>query len=265
MYQSHLKILILCNGDGTRWGNYMGLPKQLAPLNQVDESLIERTIRMCCEHGISLEAIYIISADDRLKKLPTNYLTPRVGSLITETLLETQRLWSGHTVVLLGDVFYSTQSLKRILGNSQELAIYGRKGQSNYTYTPHGEIFALSFSQSKQPTVLDHLNKAIADAQSGGRGKLWEFYRSTVNIPLDKHRFAGNHFVDINDWTDDFDWPSEYDQNMTICEQIEKAGLLQKLMHRVKIRLEKRSIRRKKRLTKRNKAAEKEETQKDTK
>lgn len=244
-----LKILILCNGDGTRWDNYLNLPKQLAPLDQVDESLIGRTIRMCCKYGISQEAIYIISADDRFKKIPTNHFTPRVGNLITETLLETQQLWSGHTVVLLGDVFYSTKSLDRILGNNQELAIYGRKGRSNYTYTPWGEIFALSFSQSKQPTVIDHLNEAITDAQSGGRGKLWEFYRSTANIPLDQHRFAGNHFVHINDWTDDFDTPSEYNQNITICEQIEKAGWLQKLSHRVIIMLARYSIHRKKKIS----------------
>ena len=42
-----MRILILAAGDGTRWNNYRGVPKHLAPL--CGEPILHRTVRMITE------------------------------------------------------------------------------------------------------------------------------------------------------------------------------------------------------------------------
>jgi len=58
-----MKVLILCAGDGSRWGNYLGVPKQLVTIN--GETLLDRTIRLLRENQIA--DITIVSNDNKLK------------------------------------------------------------------------------------------------------------------------------------------------------------------------------------------------------
>jgi len=247
MEQAPIQILVLCNGDGTRWNNYLNAPKQLAPLSSSNESLIERTIRLCATHGIQLQDIVIVSGDDRLKKIPTNHFIPKSGKWITETLLNTEQLWKEQTVVLLGDVFYSSNTLNQILNDIHTFAVYGRNGRSTYNYKRWSEIFALRFSQSIHTKIKEHLSKTVANAHAGGRGKLWEFHQSIADAALDKYHSTGNHFIEMNDWTDDIDSPAEYRQNLALCEQMETANSLIRLTHRIKIKLTRPILRRKER------------------
>ena len=39
-----MRIVILCAGDATRWGGYLGLPKHLVPIH--GEPLLHRTVRL---------------------------------------------------------------------------------------------------------------------------------------------------------------------------------------------------------------------------
>jgi len=57
-----------------------------------------------------------------------------------------------------------------------------------------------------------HLNIARSHARSGGRGKMWEFYRSLAGFPLNKHKKEEEIFTSIHDLTDDIDSPKEYDK-----------------------------------------------------
>lgn len=43
--------IIICAGDATRWGNYLGVPKHLIEIE--GERLLDRTVRLLRERGIT--------------------------------------------------------------------------------------------------------------------------------------------------------------------------------------------------------------------
>ena len=45
-----MKVYILADGEGTRWNNWGGVPKQLLKVN--DETILDRMIRLCIENRI---------------------------------------------------------------------------------------------------------------------------------------------------------------------------------------------------------------------
>jgi len=82
---NNTKVLILCAGDGKRWNNYLGVPKQLIPINE--EPLLKRTVRLLCDYGYS--DIAIITHDDRLNFEGCDFFKPPQYCWTVETLLST--------------------------------------------------------------------------------------------------------------------------------------------------------------------------------
>ena len=66
-----MRILILC-GIGTKWHNYLGVPKQLAPI--MGQPLLERTLQQL--HDLGHKDIHIISNDSRLHLAHANAFMP---------------------------------------------------------------------------------------------------------------------------------------------------------------------------------------------
>lgn len=203
---NNTKVIILCAGDGTRWNNYLGVPKQLIPINK--EPLLNRTVRLLCDSGY--DDIAIIAHDNRLNLDGCDFITPPRSRWTVETLLSTHSLWEERTLVLLGDVFYTKQALATIVSPRRSVQVYGRFGASLFTFTQYGELFAISFDENNHHKIKKHLMKACSHALSGGRGKLWEFYRSLAGFPLNEHKREEKIFTSIHDLTDDIDSPKEY-------------------------------------------------------
>jgi hypothetical protein len=200
------KVLILCAGDGYRWGEYLGVPKQLININ--NEKLLDRTVRLL--HKSEYRDIEIVSNDYRLKLSHCNFFKPLKFGWVVETLLSTKELWKTRTIVLLGDVFYTDFAIQTILNFKGCLGVFGRPWPSKYTTCNHGEIFALSFNKTSIGKVVNSANKALSYGISGGRGNLWNFYQSLVNFPFDVNKIESEYFNTIDDFTDDFDTPKDY-------------------------------------------------------
>lgn len=209
-------VLILCAGEAKRWNNYLGVPKQLIAIN--GETLLDRTVRLL--HLKELNDINIISNDERLKVSNENFYRPTKFEWIVETLLSTQSLWNENTIVLLGDVFFTQDAINTIDNLKEILHIYGRYGASGFTSTPWGEIFALSFKQSDWNQIISNAENVIRQTKLGSRGKLWELYRSIAGFPHNEHLIEDDIFISINDLTDDFDLPSDYDANLEKYEYL---------------------------------------------
>ena len=209
-------ILILCAGEAKRWNNYLDVPKQLISIN--GETLLDRTVRLL--NSKELYEINIISNDERLKVSNKNFFRPTKFEWIVETLLSTQSLWNKNTIVLLGDVFFTQDAINTIDNLKKTLHIYGRYGASVHTHTPWGEIFALSFQQSDWKKIISNAEGVILRARLGGRGKLWELYRSIAGFPYNEHLIEDEIFISINDFTDDFDFPEDYKTNIKRYEYL---------------------------------------------
>jgi hypothetical protein len=116
-------------------------------------------------------------------------------------LTSTASAWNleGRTLLLFGDVWFSDAAITLILEypHQDTICFFGRKGPSKLTGKPYGEIFAISF-YPQHHSVL----KAIrgVDHAMG-----WNVFRL-----LEKMSYPDLKFVEIDDWTEDFDTAEDY-------------------------------------------------------
>lgn len=205
------KAFVMAGGSGSRWKNYQGVPKHLIELE--GEQLIARTIRQFED----LEPTVIA---------PTEYLSynlqapvvpgSRPTGLDIDKIMSSRLLWPARsrTVILYGDVWFSDEAVGLIKQEPPGVKFYGRFNASKFTGKPWGEIFALSISYRAYAAVDAAVEYILTLKRNGGvsRTSAWELYRTLNGIrPITKHSLNGN-FVEIDDWTEDFDFPVDYDR-----------------------------------------------------
>ncbi|MBO7735716.1 MAG: NTP transferase domain-containing protein [Methanobrevibacter sp.] len=188
-----MKYIIMCAGEGKRWGNYKGVPKHLIEIN--GETLIGRTTRMLKEYNVD----YVITTSDKRykkygKTIPQSYNDCEIDRF--------EDIGEKEICYLYGDVYYTDYALNIIIntptngilffGSDQE--IFGIKIVNKDLFMEHKNIVKQLFLEGK-------IWRSIG----------WEVYRSLNEIPLEEHQIKDN-FVLIQDWTDDIDFPSDYEK-----------------------------------------------------
>jgi hypothetical protein len=225
MNESKTKVLILCAGNGSKWGEYLGIPKQLITINS--ESLLERTVRLLHENGIC--DIDIVSNDERLMVNNCGFFRPSGYRWTVETFYSTKDLWQERIIVLLGDIFYSEHAMRTIVRSDNRIQVFGRRGPSRFTKSRWQEIFAISFYQKDIADVMYHTKVALGDAEKGGNGRLWQFYRSLAGLPLNALlQTETKIFKSIDDFTDDFDTPEDYNRAIRRYEFVTSTNPLKR-------------------------------------
>lgn len=206
-----IKVFILAAGRGDRWQEYTGVPKQLATVKS--EALLARIMRLLYANEIA--DVSILAHDERLRVAGALFVEPHESKWIVDTLLSTQKLWGERNIFLLGDVFYTEKAMHKIVQCENPIAVFGRKMPSQFTKGCWPEIFALSFNSDGRSELL--VNAEYVRQKSGPEQelKLWQLYRELAGFPLfptEAYRFERELFQSINDFTDDFDVPKEYDR-----------------------------------------------------
>ena len=206
-----MKYIIMADGEGKRWNNYMGVPKHLIELN--GERLIDRTVRLLKEVGI--EDIWITTHDERLHVSGINIYEPTNNLEEIDKFLSNEPIWTKNVLFVYGDVYYTEDAIKAMVSCPMinDFKFCGRFGAHKYTKKDFGEIFGLKFLGDSGATKVREGCKAVHRyLESGGhRGSGWELYKAMHNAEdMVAHQYFGN-FEEINDLTDDFDCPSEYE------------------------------------------------------
>ncbi|ACF13717.1 hypothetical protein Ctha_1254 [Chloroherpeton thalassium ATCC 35110] len=201
------KVFILCAGGSSKWGYYLGIPKPLIQINK--EPLLHRTLRLLKGHKIS--DVTIVATDPILEQKGYSFFKPEASRWFVETVLSTESLWQEQNIFLMGDVFYTQEAIKTIVASADKLKFFGRPGKSMYSHKAHGEVFGITFSNEASQQVKAHGEKVIQAAKSLGHGKAWQLYRSLAGFGLDEKQVETAYFQVIDDFTDDFDTPEEYD------------------------------------------------------
>jgi hypothetical protein len=119
-------------------------------------------------------------------------------------------------VLLLGDVYFSDLAMRKILTPTagREYRAFGRHGGSNITHTPYGELFAHTWWPEHIHEIEQHLaHVEQARAQGILRPHGWMLLRSFQGDPLDRHIVKPRYFTQINDWTDDIDYPEDFERH----------------------------------------------------
>lgn len=211
------RALIICAGEATRWGNYLDTPKHLIEIE--GEKILHRSVRLLKENGI--DDIHVISKDDpRYKVEGANQFIAELNpkNADADKLLSSQKLWekADRILIIYGDCYYTEEAMKTIVESKEkDWHIFCRPDASAITGTPWGEIFCYSFYRKDFDLIKNGLHHVAGLHQKGllKRCGGWELYRHLLGRPdanLRIHKM-GDHYTKIDDWTDDFDYPKDYD------------------------------------------------------
>lgn len=201
------RALILCAGTGSRWADYMGVPKYLAPVEGVP--ILTRTENQLKSHGVS--KIIIVKKQKSVK--------PGIDEI--DKFYGAADHWNpdGRTIILFGDTYYTDEAIKAIVEYpADDWAVFGRPSGSKLTGKPYGELYALVFHDKHSDDILANLRRAerLWLENRISRINTWTLYRLMVNLPetlLNAHVILPDyHFVEVNDMTEDFDYPHDYDR-----------------------------------------------------
>ena len=104
-----MKYYILANGEGTRWHNYRGVPKQLIEID--GETILHRMIRLLRAEGVAKKNIIICGPfkDDDATSVITKSKTKR------EVFEEIANLAKGPFTILYGDCYYTEACIHEIV------------------------------------------------------------------------------------------------------------------------------------------------------
>ena len=197
--------MILASGEQTRWSGVDA--KQLIRID--GEPLILRTIRQvtlrlgvrpvvvthhpCIQRTVGATADVLILPHDQRR-------------WTAETTLHSMPVWGDATWILLGDVFWTDRAMDRIcrMHCDEDIRYFITHGQK------WDEILGVWLRDTHWDRWQRALEHAIRHARRGGRGKLWESYRSLCGFRLKKHKLDDYHRYPITDESTDFDALEDY-------------------------------------------------------
>ena len=201
-------VILVAAGEGVRWNNYLGTTKHKVIVD--GESLLERTVRLFkgCD-------IKIIGRDETYEVEGAELCIPKEVGMhdLNRQCYNSQHLWNqeGRTIIVLGDVFFTKEAVKTIRGyKGDDIRIFGRKAEGIVNGCKWGELFAHTFLPEHHTEYANAYLRASKIIKDDGRlNDWWEHYRYLDGINPMVHD-TGKRFVEINDFTDDFDRPENY-------------------------------------------------------
>ena len=217
-----MRILILCAGEGSRWNNYTGVPKHRVVVE--GEVLIERTVRQFLKYT---DDIVVVANDD-------SYIIPGTTCYIAkknennegmDKFLSSQEQWSDtKTIIVYGDVYFTDEAVELIATNDRQWCFFLRKDASEITGKGWREIFGLSFNASFNQELLKNLND-LRPIYKDLKPKFWaegwtllaHLLKANKIIEIFQHRHS---YVEIDDWTEDFDYPADLDTWQSLRSEI---------------------------------------------
>ncbi len=206
------RVLILAAGSGERWANHLGVPKHLIDID--GERLVQRTARQFAQYA---EEVIVVGPDDEryFKEGESSYVPKTNLKTEIDKFLSSMLLWGDQNVVLVfGDVYFTDEAVETIMTYSGDWTFFCRPSGSKITGKKWREIYAFFVPPHNHRVVRDAIKSlSLVDVDAGG----WALFRKLVTgnhnktNEADKAIFEAGHHVVINDLTEDFDFPSDYD------------------------------------------------------
>ncbi|WP_304452907.1 hypothetical protein [Nocardiopsis sp. YSL2] len=211
-----MRIVIAASGGQTKWAGHLGTCSHLVPVADTGQPLLARTV----SQALTLTGdVHVIIPDDSRYADAADGATAHIrGRDYPSEYAATRDLWSAddRTVLLLGDVYFTREALATIVGETRRAyRCFGRYRASKHTGTPYGEIFAASWWPAHHQQMDAHLDLVHRTRAAGTvtRPPGWMLLRAWQGTPLAKHRVSVRFFTEIDDLTDDIDFPADYDRH----------------------------------------------------
>jgi choline kinase len=213
------RVVIMAAGMCTRWKNYLGVPKQLAPVN--GEAIINRTIRLLKERGIT--DIYVTV------RTPNQYGDLGVKEYINfeQNQFNIDRLYGARElspcVYLYGDCYYTERAMDIILSDTNDYRFFGRRKPG--IIKSNREIYAIKANDFvvEKARELREMHAEHKVINSLGGHLLIHCLGIPVNPRTRDHTAKPDEltpiFTDIDDETTDIDMPHEYRKLKQLVER----------------------------------------------
>lgn len=215
-----MKYIIMCGG----YYEHFETPKQLTEIN--GETLIERTIRLLKENGIT--EIFISSNDCQFnafgKVLEHNNSYMYKDNKIQGYWLDAYYPMDEPCTYLHGDVYYSEEAIRTIVNYKSDKNIFiGNEIARNPEHNNWGEPFGWIVNNQEIFRKGIDLCKYLQDIGRCERGYAvsWELYRVLNGLDINKQYILDDTYLSINDETIDIDNPWQIDE---LREKLKKAG-----------------------------------------
>lgn len=211
----------MAGGADEKWTSLGGRSRRHFQLVN-GERVIDRIIRQLRERGVT--AISIVAPDlPGYAIVGTTRIAPGDTSWGHEAT-NGQAGWSttDRTLQVYGDVILTDAAMDTIVGyDRRTFQMFGRHGPGGIS--PWGELFALSFWPEHQRVWVAALQLSFRLKQRGviRRAGSWEAYRimgGAIGRQVRVHRLYPALFTDIDDASDDFDDPTEFERLRALHE-----------------------------------------------
>lgn len=204
------RVLIIAAGDGTRWGNHLGVPKHLVEID--GEILLHRTVNQFLRY--TDDVVVVAPEDQRYMIEGSTMFTPvQVNKKELDKFASSMSAWSrdGRTVIVYGDVYFTDEAIEIIMTNKDSWRYFCRSKPSTLTGKNAKEIFAIGFEAKDAPTIASAIKRLYnSNTVTGGWSLFRELTLGRHNVDLkDVKMFEKGMHVEIDDWTEDFDYPED--------------------------------------------------------
>lgn len=197
-----MRIVIMADGKGTRWNNYMGVPKHLIEID--GEPVIGRTVRLLREVADSTGSdveIIITSHDERYEFDGARRYEPQNNHYEIDRF--TEELVQDDMCFLYGDTLYDKETLKDILTNEADsLMFYGNDKSIVAVKVSLAEDFREHFNRIKRMYLDGKIEKC----------KGWQIYQSATGQDPREKPVPGELFIRVDEATTDINTPEEYEE-----------------------------------------------------
>ena len=194
--------VIVAGGEARRWENYGGVAKHFIEID--GERLIDRTIRQ--SSALFDRTVAVVPESNYVSGVDLEIIAPEeTRALEPWKILSSKEEWSsGQTTLLYGDVYFTDSAIKKIAAAEAKLAFLMRWKKSDRTGKPYGEIYAISFTRSMHEQIIAAMEDFTPDPSIPARAG-WHLL----------HRlWSAATMVEIDDETEDFDNPEDYERWM---------------------------------------------------
>ena len=205
-----MKVFIMAQGKGSRWDHDVPTISNYKQLLEIrpGERIIQRTIRQFSKYN----PIVIANGDFADHVLMMRSLHEPTGS-INEGILSLYEDWNnvGYTTILLGDVVFSNDAVRKIINCEHDFTIFCRDGANKVTGKDAREIFALKFNHLRISWIM----KLLMTLKAEQAPKLWNMWEKVQNM-------RPSPIEIIDDYTDDIDSVEEYNAWFSILRRCVK-------------------------------------------
>ena len=215
--------IITIAGDGARWALMHGVRKHMVAI--AGEPNLLRTIRLIKEFDPSAQIIVGCNMDFFPKELDELDIVTYDGRSYlkgteADRYFASMPFWSpnGRTTLIWGDVFFTKAALKTVCAPKDTWHRYGRPGAG--LYKSYGEEFAIDFYPEhcelvrRSSALVEDISLRTSIQLFGAvyLAMLGKQSNTIINDSTSGRKPNYGHMIEIDDLTDDFDFPSDYER-----------------------------------------------------